>query len=100
MLALPLLPGGRFRALTNRKQMPCIAICVAKQAWRIGCWWPEVCIPASGVARGLAYPVALRSRSLSPPVPLYVLRFLQRRRFDVGPGHSRGPGYGQFQGGS
>ncbi len=23
-----------------------------------------------------------------------------RRRFDVGPGHSRGPGYGQFQGGS
>ena len=40
VLILPLLPGGRFRALTNRKQRPCIAICVAKQAWRIGCWWP------------------------------------------------------------
>jgi len=45
MLILPLLPGGRFRALTNRKQRPCIAFCVAKRAWRISCWWPEV-IPA------------------------------------------------------
>ena len=34
MLALPLLPGGRFR-----------------------CWLPEV-IPASGMARGPTYPVA------------------------------------------
>ena len=41
VLTLPLLPGGRFRALTNRKQRPCIAFCVAKRTWRIGCWWPE-----------------------------------------------------------
>ena len=110
MLALPLLPGGRFRALTNRKQMPCIAICVAKQAWRIGCWWPEVCIPASGVARGLTYPIARRCRSLSPPSPslraahhhcaftnieaeakavistaIHPCHFRQSIRFDVGP---------------
>jgi len=39
LLILPLLPGGRFRALANRKQRPCIAFCVAKRAWRIGCWW-------------------------------------------------------------
>ncbi len=87
LLILPLSPGGRFR-----------------------CWWPEVCIPASGVARGLADPVALRSRSLSPPSPslraahhhcaftnieaeakavistaIHPCHFRQSIRFDVGP---------------
>ena len=112
---------AEVRALQNRKQRLRIAVCVARLAfrplWRIGCWWPEVCIPASGVARGLAYPVALRSRSLSPPSPslraahhhcaftnietnrkavistaIHPCHFRQAVRFDVDPGLCRRQG--------
>ena len=122
MLVLRSHPA-EVRALQNRKQRLRIAVCVARLAfrplWRIGCWWPLLsqqgistlihCVaPVSAphtarcihrYADQLAWPSCNpthqhRSRFTATARLRPVTALQVKSGFDVGPGHSRGPGYG------